>query len=149
MHCTNARMIMHCNLQPCPQYAGMEFQTVHKEIGGESLFAVQKLHKDEWTDWVYIGTSTIPEADLGIFAARAFKKHEYVGRYVGRIVGPREIVTDKVLEVSLHSFGYIMTTRKLQDQLQTPETHCSRHVWLLHLAGQAKDLQGQHHFTPC
>lgn len=60
---------------------------------------VQKLHFGEWVDWVYITQSTIPGAGRGIFAARNFQAGEFIGRYLGRLLGLNAELTDAVLKV--------------------------------------------------
>ena len=81
------------------QYAGMKFRTENRSIRGHQVFAVQKLHFNVWVDWVYVGQSTIPDGGRGIFAARNFKDGEFIGRYLGRVLGFRTDFTDAVMKV--------------------------------------------------
>lgn len=81
------------------QYAGMKFKTEGRSIQGHRVFVVEKLHFGAWVDWVYISQSTIAGVGRGIFAARNFEDGEYIGRYLGRLLGLRAEFTDAVLKV--------------------------------------------------
>jgi hypothetical protein len=48
---------------------------VHRRIGRE------------WVLWVIVRDSVVLGRDKGLFAARAFRKDDFIGRYVGRILG--------------------------------------------------------------
>ena len=77
----------------------MKFRTERRSIQGLEVFAVRKLHCGEWVDWVYICQSCIPGAGRGVFAARDFEDSEFIGRYLGRVLGFRVDFTDAVLKV--------------------------------------------------
>ena len=81
------------------QYAGMKFRTERRSIQGHQVFAVQKLHYEQWVDWVYISQSTIPGAGRGVFAACDFEDGEFIGRYLGRVLGFKVDFIDAVLKV--------------------------------------------------
>lgn len=81
------------------QFTGMKFRTQPHTIQGQEGFLVQKLHHDEWVDWIIIAQSTIAGAGRGVFAARDFEALEFIGRYLGKILGLRSDFTDIVLKV--------------------------------------------------
>ena len=82
------------------QYAGMKFRTHAQTIGQLDCFVVQKMHHGEWVDWVIVAQSTIAGAGRGIFAACIFDEWDFIGRYVGKVLGLRMDITDAVLRVS-------------------------------------------------
>ena len=81
------------------QYAGTKFRTERRSIQGAQAFAVQKLHCGEWVDWVYNSQSTIPGVGRGIFAARHFEEREFIGWYLGKVLGLKTDFTEAVLKV--------------------------------------------------
>ncbi|KAK9791385.1 hypothetical protein WJX73_009569 [Symbiochloris irregularis] len=94
---------------PHKEYAGMKFRTKPHTIAHMEGFMVQKLHNDEWVDWVMVAQSTIPGAGRGIFAARDFEALEFIGRYLGKVLGLRADFTDAVLKA--HDSPYILTVK--------------------------------------
>lgn len=81
------------------QYAGMSFSAHAACIGDVDVFKVQKLHHSEWVDWVIVAQSSVEGAGRGVFAARAFRRWEFIGRYLGFVLGFRADFTDAVLKV--------------------------------------------------
>ncbi|KAK9793481.1 hypothetical protein WJX73_009917 [Symbiochloris irregularis] len=90
-------------------YAGMKFRTEGRSSRDGQVFAVQKLHCGVWVDWVYIGQSSILGAGRGIFAARPFEQGDFIGRYLGRVLGFKADFTDAVLKA--YQSPYLLTVR--------------------------------------
>lgn len=61
-------------------------------VADRNVFAVvHPKNKGTWVPMTYVKPSTIPGAGKGLFAAKAFKKDEYIGRYHGKMVDSKDL----------------------------------------------------------
>lgn len=63
---------------------GMVFDEFRYATGDIDVF--RKVGRS-WQPWVLVRKSTLPNAGMGLFAARPFATDELIGRYVGKILG--------------------------------------------------------------
>ena len=63
-----------------------EIDVDHFKYKSGDIDIYRKINKT-WVLWLLVRDSTIPGAGKGLFAAKPFKKGEFIGRYVGKVLG--------------------------------------------------------------